>query len=227
MKSIKKIIQYSLLGFVIFIILAIIIGNIFSHIFGLQKVEFRNEHYPISYFRKSALQEITMEVVYKNRFNDSVYIFKYADSFKIALWAINQNSLVNFTTNIDTNQKRIIPKGWAAYESLSLYLLNINRKTFNHNLRNVSICFNKCSDIQNIINTKNCQYYYLKAWEIYLISNTNSYYDICLGLNNSTHSDFMAYSKNNKLYILLLYAPTKGDNITPDAIQKIINLPLE
>lgn len=228
MRKVRKLVWYTLVTIAFTFFGLVIVSNIISHIYGYHKIDafFPNVHYPIKYFKDSARKKITVESVWKNGFNDSVYTLKYADSFKIALWTINQNVLVDFTTSIDTNQKRIIRKSFAAYESLSLDLLNMNRKAFNHNLKNVSIRFNKCMDIHSIINTKNYQYYYLKAWEIYLISDTNSYYDICLGLSNSAHCDFMAFIMNNKLYILALYS-IKGKDISPNTLLDIVNFPIK
>lgn len=228
MQKTRKIIQYVLLGMAGSFVIFVIVTSIIAHVYGLRKVDafFPHTHYPIAYLDKNALQKITIESVYKNKFNDSVYILQYADSFKITLWIITEDSNVYFTTNnIDTVQQRTMAEDYVSYERLFLYALTLKRKAFSHDLKNIVICFDNCKGIQHLINNRNCQYYYLKAGAIYLKSDGNSYYDIYLGLNNSTYSNFMVYTVNNKLYIFTLYT-TKNAKIGSDALQRITNLPL-
>jgi hypothetical protein len=222
MQIFKKIIRYILLGIIGLFIIFIIALNVSAHVFGYHKVDafFSNVHYPIGYFKKSAFEEITIESLYTNRFNDSIFILKYANSFEIALWVIKQNDDATFTNIIDTNQNRLIADHF--FSKVEFSHLTIEVEAFKHDFKDVTVHFYNCRDIEPIINNKTCQFYNLKAGAIYLTTNYNSYYDIYMGLNNSKYSDFMIFTANNRLCLLVLY-PINSSYISPDALKEIIN----
>jgi hypothetical protein len=228
MKAYKKILRYTILLIIIFFIIFIVTGNILAHIYGYQKEDsfLPKVHYPIRYFKKLALEKITIESLHKNRFNDSLYVLQYADSFKIALWIIKQNKNVFFKTGADTNQERLTAEDYAAYDRLYVSSITLKCKASIHDLENVSIHFYNCKDIHPLIDGKSYQYYYLKAGAIYLTSNGNNYYDTYLGLNNSNYSNFMVFFMNSKLYIVVLFSKNHED-VSSDELKKIINFPLE
>lgn len=228
MNKLKKPIKYFLLSIIGLFIIFIVIGNIISHFIGYRKVDniIPPSEYKMCYFKKSAIEKMGIKSLYEDIFRDSLYILHYTDSCKIVVLIIDKNSNACFRNNVDSFQEKINPELLVFYTDIPEVDVQLKLKTFQSDFNNTSIHFSNCKEIKSIINTKDCQYYHLKAGAMYMTSDDHSYYDVYLGLNNSTYSDFMAYSMNNKLYILALYS-TKGKDISPDALFNIVNFSIK
>lgn len=228
MNKLKKIIRYSLFGVLSCVIIFIIIVSLIAVFLGYDKVHrFIPDPYKITCLKHSTIKKINIESLYKDKlFADSIYLLKYGDSCKIAVWIIEQNQNVSLNNSIDTNQKILKPDDLIGdFYTYPDSKLTLESKMFLHDFKNIAVYFNDCDNIQNIINNKNCIYYHLKLGEIYLASDGRNYYDIKLDLSNYSDADFMIYVANNKLYIFLLYSPFKI-KINPGELLSIINFSL-
>lgn len=227
MQTVKKIIRNILLGVISIIALLILKGMIEVHFIGYRDVDDFIPHTQYQdYFKKPAIEKISIKSLYKNIFKDTIYIFNYTDSCKILVWIMKQDNNAYFSNVMDTNQKEFKPEQLVGNIQIQEPSIGLDSKVYPHDFKNTALHFYYCKDIQLLINTKNCQYYHLKAGTIYITSDDHSYYDTYVSLNYSSYSDFMVYITNNKFYIFALYSCYKRD-IAPDALKNIINLPLE
>jgi hypothetical protein len=225
---IKKIIRYILLGVFIWFIVFIISSIILARFFVFKKVDafLPNVHYPIKYLKRDAYSKTRIMQFYTSKFGDSVYIFNYADSFNVAIWIIEQNAQIYLMDKVDTNQIKFDQENFFfPYERLFLPGISIRRRLFKHYLNNISVRFSNCKSIQQINNNIICHSFHLKAGAIYLILGDDNYYDAFIGLNNYRFSDFMISHLKDKLYLVAIYSPNNRYDITPGALNNIVNIP--
>jgi len=229
MKKLFKILKYTLIVAGFAFVILVVIGNIISHYFTYHEVDdlLLRSKYNMYYFKKTAVEKISVKTLYKDVFKDSIYILRYTDSCKIVVLIIGKNNDAYFGKNIDTFQVELKAEQVVGYTAMSLGDIELDLKTFPYEFKSILIHFNTyCKNIQPLITNDYCQYYHLKAGRVYFSSDDHSYYDFYLGLNNSNYSDFMAFTMNHKLYVVALYS-TQGKDISPDALLNIMNVPVK
>ena len=227
MQSFKKIVRnglYILLGI---ILLFVIISNILTNYYGYDSVGIFPAPNPktMGFIRDSAIKQLTLESLYKERLNDSIYIARYKDDYGLILWRIDQYKNTSLSTFIDTNQMPIKREQLTYYVDISPKVdthVEVESKAFLPAEQSLSVHFDNCKNIHFIRKNNNYQYYHLKAGAIFLVSGMNKYYDVSIGLRNYTDIDFMVCRFDNRIYIIALYS-IKDTDVNPEELFKMFN----
>ncbi len=225
MERLKKIVRFILFGLLAYLIIFVLGLIIKGNLYGYKKSNDLFYPHKLEPLNDSIVKQISIESLYIDGRNDSIYLLQFRDEYQIILWNIAQYKNMTIT-NIGDNKKLQLEQENGEYYSKIIVaeqpLIEIKTKMKLPNEQRLSLCFNRNSFVKKNKRTKNYLYYYLKCNQIGFSSKPN-YFDLIINKGSNSDVNFMVYTSKGKFYLVLMYS-LRNKNLSSDMLYKIINV---